>query len=62
MEEDKRNKSFMPLQNKTVRIKFKANRASEGVAQDANGYADVDVQTAERLVAKGFAEIVEKEN
>ena len=41
-----------------VKIKFRANRAAEGVAMDAEGCAIVDEKTAAWLVSIGYAEYV----
>jgi len=39
-----------------VRIRFRPNRAAEGVAADANGLASVDAKLAEYLVSIGYAD------
>jgi hypothetical protein len=58
--EDKPNKAFYPASNKQVRIKMRPGRAAEGVTVDEKGYATVDAQVAEYLIAIQYAELAEE--
>lgn len=58
--EDKTNKAFYPGSNKQVRIKMRQGRAAEGVTVDENGYAIVDAQLAEYLIAQQYADLAEE--
>ena len=60
MEDKKQNKSFTPVENKQVKIKMRQNRADASVVTDAKGEALVDVETAERLMKDGYADLVEE--
>lgn len=65
---DKENKSLVPDGNKTnvpeapkaseVKIKFRPNRAAEGVYADADGVATVSKELAQYLVSIGYADEV----
>ena len=66
MEKTKNNKSWEPeeaeVQNvpeAMVKIRFRPNRAAEGVEMDAEGCAFVAAKTAEYLVSIGYAEYVQ---
>lgn len=71
MEDPKKNKVMRPEETKgpeapkepSVRIRFRAGRAAEGVQANENGEAVVEAGLAKYLVSIGYAdEIVEKEN
>jgi len=70
---EKPNKALYPAENKQdldtaantptrspVRIKMRQGRAAEGVTVDANGYATVSAETAERLIAIQYATLAEE--
>lgn len=58
-EKELENKAVKPAANKAkeemVKVKIRPGRAVTGVTVDANGYALVDVKTAERLYKIGYA-------
>jgi hypothetical protein len=61
-QKEKPNKAYQPSANKSegssVKIKIKPGRAAEGVVVDEDGTALVDPQTADYLVAIGYADLV----
>lgn len=57
-ESELENKSVKPTANKAeekVKIQLRPGRAVTGVEADKDGYAFVDVKTAQRLIQIGYA-------